>query len=131
MGDTPARVAILDDDPPVRRALTRLLKASQMRPRPFAHYLELFKVLERETYDCLVLDLQMPAMNGLEVMRYLASRDIQLPVVIITGHDTAGSREACLAAGAVAYLVKPTDGEELVRLIQDVVGDDGQKPRES
>jgi FixJ family two-component response regulator len=72
---------------------------------------------EHDMPDCLVLDLQMPGMTGIDVMHYLRHAKIRVPIVIITAHDELGSPAACLAAGASAYLRKPLDADELIRAI--------------
>jgi FixJ family two-component response regulator len=117
-----ARIAILDDDQSVRTAIARLLKASQMEAESFASYVELLNFLERGPIDCLVLDLQMPGMNGIDVMRYLHQRGIVLPTIVITAHDGPGARESCLAAGAVSYVRKPLDADTLLDAIRDAIG---------
>jgi FixJ family two-component response regulator len=119
----PTRVAILDDDPSVRTAISRLLKASQLEVESFASYLELLNYLERGRIDCLVLDLHMAGINGIEVMRYLGQRGIALPTVVITAHDAPGTRETCLLAGAVGYIRKPLDADALLDAIHVAVVD--------
>jgi FixJ family two-component response regulator len=119
MMSSPIRIAILDDDLSVRTALTRLLKTSAMNVSAYASCIELLTSLEKDHPDCLVLDLQMPGMNGLDVMNYLSHAGIRFPIVVITAHDEIGSRETCLAAGAFAYLRKPLDADELIKTIMD------------
>jgi FixJ family two-component response regulator len=121
MDNPRARIAILDDDPSVRTALARLLRTSQLTAIPFTTCLELLNYLDSDSVDCLVLDLQMPGMNGIDVMRYLAARGVDLPVVIITAHDGAGARESCLLAGASSYLPKPIDAVTLLQAIEDAI----------
>lgn len=113
------RIAILDDDLSVRTALTRLLKASSMNVVSYANSMALLNSLEKSPPDCLLLDLQMPGMNGLDVMNYLSHAGIRIPTVVITAHDEIGSRDTCLAAGAYAYLRKPLDADELIKAIAD------------
>lgn len=122
MDTVPTRIAILDDDQSVRTAIARLLKASQMEAECFASYLELLNFLERGAIDCLVLDLQMPGMNGIDVMRYLSQRGVSLPIVVITAHDGPGARENCLSAGASGYVRKPLDADALLTAIRDAMG---------
>jgi len=111
------RIAILDDDHSVRTAISRLLKASEMTTDSFANCVELFTFLKHEAPDCLVLDLQMPGMDGIDVLRYLKQRGQSLPVVMITAHDAPGTRESCISAGAVAYVRKPLDVDALLDAI--------------
>ena len=114
----PLRITILDDDQSVRTAISRLLRTSEISVNLCATGVELFSTLDGERPDCLVLDLQMPGMGGLDVMNYLAEIGVSIPTVIITAHDEPGSRETCLAAGALAYLRKPLDADELLLAIE-------------
>ena len=67
--------------------------------------------------DCLIADLQMPEMTGLELQLTLARRGVQIPTIIITAHDEAGMRERCKSAGAIAYLAKPVSDTSLFAAI--------------
>ena len=118
----PIHVAILDDEPSVRTALVRLLKAAEMTAHAYATSAELFQSIALKRPDCLLLDLQMPETSGLDVLNYLHQRHIRIPTIIITGHDEKTSCEACLKAGAVAYLIKPMDADQLIQTIEDVAG---------
>lgn len=118
---SPTRIAILDDDQSVRNAISRLLNTSGMEAAIFASSTELLNALERTKPDCLILDLQMPGMTGTDVLHYLAEAGIRVPTVIITAHDELGSPEACMAAGASAYLRKPLDADELIRAIGQAI----------
>ena len=115
------RVAILDDDQSVRTALGRLLRTSHLEVDSFATSIELFNAIERQRPNCLILDLQMPGMNGLDVMRFLDQSGIRIPTIVITAHDELNMRESCLSAGAAAYLRKPLDADELLQAIADAV----------
>ena len=88
-----------------------------METESFSSYITLLDFLQHDALDCLLLDLQMPGMSGLDVMHYLAQRNIDLPVVVITAHDGPGARETCLAAGAAAYMRKPLDYDALMDAI--------------
>jgi FixJ family two-component response regulator len=117
----PTRVAILDDDRSVRTAIGRLLKTSHMEVDAFATSIELFNAIERKRPNCIVLDLQMPGMNGIDVMRFLTECGVHIPTIVITAHDGAALRNSCLGAGAAAYLRKPLDADELLKAIEDAV----------
>ena len=122
MIDPPIHVVILDDDPSIRTALVRLLTTPGTVAHACATSGELFEFVALKCPDCLVLDLQMPGMSGLDVLKYLNQRQIRIPTIVITGHDEKNSREACLNAGAVAYLLKPLDVELLVDTITNICG---------
>jgi FixJ family two-component response regulator len=116
-------VAVIDDDPSVRRALVRLFRSVDFEAFPFASAQAFLNEFRDLTIDCVVLDLQMPDMTGLELQRHLrmAHPSVQLPVVIVTAHDDPGSHERCLAAGAAAYLRKPVESAMLVDEVRRLV----------
>jgi len=116
MSRSSTRIAIVDDDAAVRTALTRLLQTSY-EAQAFASASEFLASLYHRSPDCLILDLQMPEMNGLELQVYLARAGIKIPTIIVTAHDESSSRAQCTAAGAVAYLVKPLRKATLVKAI--------------
>jgi CheY-like chemotaxis protein len=115
-------VAILDDDPSIRTALARLLKAEGMVVASYATSDQLLDALALSVPNLLLLDFQMPGMNGLDVLKVLGQRQMRIPTIMITAHDAPGLRSACLNAGAVAYLNKPISAGQLVPLIQNITG---------
>lgn len=76
--------------------------------------------LSDELPDCLIADLQMPEMTGLELQRALAGKGVRIPTIIITAHDETGMRDRCKSAGAVAYLSKPLHDTSLFAAIDAV-----------
>jgi FixJ family two-component response regulator len=112
------RVAVIDDDESVRKALKRLLRAVNLDADAFASGREFLDSMASHVPDCVVLDLHMPGMSGLDVQGQLARKDLQIPIVVITGHDEPQARAQCLAAGAAAYLRKPLDDEALLAAIE-------------
>ena len=113
----PIHVAILDDDPSIRTALGRLLKAAGMATDAYATSDQLFGSVAQERPDCLLLDFQMPGMNGLDVLKYLNQRNIHIPTIVITGSG-ADCRSDCLNAGAITCLKKPLDADQLIDAIK-------------
>ena len=118
----PIHVAILDDDPSVRTALGRFLKTAGMTVDAYDTGDKLLESVALKRPDCLLLDFQMPGMSGLDVLRYLGQRYIRIPTIIMTAHDEPGLRSACLNAGAVAYMNKPLNPEQLIEAIDNVSG---------
>ena len=116
------RVAVVDDDESVRKALRRLLRAANLDAETFASGQEFLDSLATGHPDCIVLDVHMPGMNGLDLQRRLRGNGLRLPVVVITGHDEPQTRAQCLWAGAAAYLRKPLDDEALLSAIHEAVG---------
>ncbi len=114
-------IAIVDDEPTVRRALHRLLSAADIESTPFASGAALLAVLRQWRPDGIVLDLQMPDMTGLDVLKALAARGFAIPTIVITARDEPGSREQCVANGAMSYLCKPLDETMLLSEIARAV----------
>ena len=112
----PPHVAIVDDEEQVRKALKRLLVASGFEVESYASGKE-FLATKHQRADCVVLDLHMPGMSGLQVLQELRAAHSALPTVVITAYDEPQTREQCLAAGASAYLRKPLDERLLLNAI--------------
>src|SRR5262249_6814261 len=110
-------VAIVDDDPGVLKALARLLSARSFVTRTYLSGPQFLVSLPDGVPDYLIVDLQMPEMNALELQHDLARRGIKIPTIIITAHDEAGMQERCMSAGAIAYLSKPVHGTTLLAAI--------------
>ena len=114
-------IAIVDDDESVCRAMKRLVRSLGMEADAFTsgrEFIELIETMPSFQPDCVVLDVQMPGMNGLEVQERLANSGNRLPVIFITAHDEAGVRDRALAAGAVAFLRKPFDDELFIQTLR-------------
>lgn len=84
-------------------------------------FIELIDAMPSFQPDCLVLDVQMPGMNGLDVQEQLVSRSSRLPIVFITAHDEMGVRERALSAGALAFLRKPFNDELFIETLTTAV----------
>ena len=91
----------------------------------FAELMEAMPLLQA---DCVILDVQMPGLSGLEVQERLAKSHSRLPVIFITAHDDLGLRERAMAAGAVAFLRKPFNDELLIRTLRAALERDLGKP---
>ena len=118
MNDPRPLIAVLDDEESVRQAIERLLRAAGMTVECFAAGQDFLTSLQQHEPACLVLDLHMPGMNGFEVQAALAKSGRTLPVVVITGHDTAESHQRALDGGATAYLRKPVAGRVLLDAVK-------------
>jgi len=122
-------VAIVDDEEPVRKALRRLLRASGLQAEGYAGGREFLEAAALRLPDCVLLDLHMSGMSGLQVLRKLQESAQLTPVVIITAHDEPETRAQCLAAGAAAYLRKPLDERLLLNAISAALGAAAQTRR--
>jgi len=110
-------VAIVDDEEPIRRALRRLLLAAGLDAVTFASGDELLASIGDHHPDCIVLDVHLPGMNGLEVNERLAEVAPEIPTIIVTGHDEPSTQERALAGKAFAFLLKPIDEKRLLDTI--------------
>jgi FixJ family two-component response regulator len=117
------RVAVVDDDLSVRKALKRLLSARSLQTETFASAQEFLASLPHGLPDCLVLDLHMPGMTGLELQSHLASRGLSIPTVAITAHDDPRLARFSRSSGAAAVLLKPLDGSALIEAIDAAIRD--------
>ena len=120
-------VAIVDDEKAVRTALRRMLRCAHHKAEAYGSGREFLKDLDQHTPDCLVLDVQMPDMSGLQIQQRLSEMGASVPVVMITGHDEAGAQEACLAAGASSYLRKPLDRSVLLEAIERAISSSAER----
>jgi FixJ family two-component response regulator len=115
-------MAVIDDDASVRKALTRLLRASGHEVEAFASGAEFLESSHTRAPDCLVLDVHMPSVSGLDVQAALLDRGIHIPIIFITAFDDNAMRERALQQGAVAYLRKPLTEQTLLAAIATAVG---------
>jgi FixJ family two-component response regulator len=111
-------ISVVDDDHSVRESLARLIRSVGFAVRVFGSAEEfLFAGLDQRS-DCLILDIRMPGMNGLELQRRLSESNGNLPVIFITAHGSDDEvRARALGAGAVDYLLKPLREEEVLKAI--------------
>jgi FixJ family two-component response regulator len=117
-------VAVVDDDESVRRAFGRLLGSFGYDVEVFSSGDALLASLAARTPDCVLLDLHMPGLDGFETQARLAKCIAGLPVVVITGQDTASSRTRAFAGGARAYLQKPVDARSLFDAVRHAMGEE-------
>lgn len=117
MSDEPV-VYLLDDEPEMRKALTRLLRAQGLAVQSFASARELLAQAPPKGPACLVLDVAMPEMDGLQVQERLRERGVDLPIVFLSGRGDIPMSVRALKAGAEDFLTKPVDGADLLRAIR-------------
>jgi FixJ family two-component response regulator len=111
-------VAILDDDDSMRTALQGLLKSAGMPAQAFASAEEFLKSGQQHETACLIADIRMPGMSGLELQAQLNAEHCRIPTIFITAHGDAKMRLQALRAGAVEFLSKPFDDEVLLESIR-------------
>lgn len=121
-------VCLVDDDDSIRRALARLLRLAGYEVHAFVGGREFLSSTERERADCVVLDVRMPGIDGLEVQRRLTGSRAGRALVFISGHDDPAARSEALASGARAFFSKPFDEEGFLSAVADTVGHDAHEP---
>jgi len=127
MSEKQATVFVVDDDASVRKGLTRLLKSADYKVEAFASA-EAFLSSDRncDRPACLVLDVQMPGLNGLDLQEKLISRDYAMPIIFITGHGDISMSVRAMKKGAVEFLTKPFDERDLLDAVQEAIQKDLQ-----
>ena len=117
MSAAESTVFVVDDEPSVRKSLGRLLKAAGYRVEAFASARDFLQHDPDVGAGCLVLDVQMPELNGLELQRALTETDRPLPIIFITGHGDIPMSVRAMKGGAVDFLSKPFDAKDLLEAI--------------
>ncbi len=115
------RISVVDDEQAVRQSLRRLLRSVGLNAETFASGREFLEAVKQRRPDCVILDLHLPEMSGLEVQAELGRNHLSVPVIVITGRDEPGLSQRVLAAGAVAYLKKPFDEQVLLAAVNSAV----------
>ena len=119
-----AVVFIVDDDPSVRKALGRILACNGLETVTFSSGDEFLAHFDPEVPGCVVLDLEMPGLGGLEVQHTLAERGVELPVVFLSGRGSINTSVCAMKDGAVDFLTKPVDEKALLASVQQAIDRD-------
>lgn len=123
-GSTGETIFLIDDDLSVREGLTGLIESLGWSVQAFASAVEFLAVKPVEAAGCVVLDINMPGMNGLELQRQMDDRGIYLPVIFLTGYGDVPMTVHALKAGAVHFLSKPVGEDELMNAIRRALEND-------
>jgi FixJ family two-component response regulator len=115
---TAPAVAVVDDDESIRRALYRLLRSDGIAAATFASAHEFLEAHRRQNFACVVLDVYMGRMSGLDLAERMASEGTSIPIVLITAHDDERIRERAQGVGVSAYLRKPVDAKVLLDAVR-------------
>jgi len=110
-------ISIVDDDDAVRNSLDDLIRSIGFRTQGFPSAEAFLSSHQARATACLILDVRMPGMNGLDLQRQMVAADWRIPIIFITSHADDGARARALNAGAVDFLYKPFREEELVNAI--------------
>jgi DNA-binding NtrC family response regulator len=121
MTDTGALVYVIDDDMSAREGVAGLLRSAGMMAKTFASGEEFLAAPRSRKPSCLVLDVNLPGLSGLDLQRELAKSDVDVPIIFLTGHGDIPMTVRALKAGAVNFLTKPFDDEELLNAIRQCI----------
>jgi two-component system response regulator FixJ len=127
MNDQEGTVFLIDDDPGVRDALTLLLSLKGLSTQPFATADSFIEAYRSERAGCVLTDLRMPGMTGLELQAALAARHIEVPLVVLTAHGDVATARAALKNGAFDFLEKPVDDAQLVEVLRNALRVDRER----
>ena len=119
-----ATVFIIDDDPLVRTSIAGLLKSVGLRSEIFGTAQEFLDGKRPEGHSCLVLDVRLPGMNGLDFQRALADKGVLIPIIFITGHGDIPMTVKAMKSGAVEFLTKPFDDQALLDAVHQALDRD-------
>jgi FixJ family two-component response regulator len=118
-------ISIIDDDASVRAAANRLVRSLGYIAHPFASAREFLESSQVDDTSCLIADVQMPGMSGLELQSLLRAQGRVLPIIFITAFPEDSVRKRALDAGAICFLTKPFDGPTLVKYLDEALERDG------
>ena len=120
-------VFVVDDDSPVREALRSLLRSVGLEVETFSSAQEFLRAERPDAPGCLVLDVRLPGLSGLDLQRELAGADIHIPIIFITGHGDIPMTVRAMKAGAVEFLTKPFRDQDLLDAISQAIERDRQR----
>ena len=124
---TPTTVFIVDDDPSLRDSLQFLLESVGLKVKLFSSAQDFLDRTDPDEPGCLLLDVRMPGMSGLDLQHELAKAEISLPIIFITGHGTVPMSVRAMKAEAVDFLQKPFDEQDLLNAVSQAIEQDRQE----
>jgi len=119
-------VFIVDDDVSMREALSRLIRSVGLHVETFSSAREFLRQKEPEVPACLVLDVRLPGLSGMELQREMASANCRIPIIFITGHGDIPMSVRAMKAGAVDFITKPFHDQDLLDAIQNAIQRDSE-----
>jgi FixJ family two-component response regulator len=123
-------VLVVEDDASMRRALRGLLRSAELTVQTFSSAQEVLAFSRPDVPSCLVLDVQLPGLSGLDLQEELAKADVQIPIIFLTGHGDIPMTVRAMKAGALEFLTKPFDDEDLLEAIHEAIKRDRIERRE-
>jgi FixJ family two-component response regulator len=129
MSETEGLVFVVDDDAPLRESLKNLIRSVGLRVEAFASAHEFMRTKRPDLAGCLVLDVRLPGLSGLDLQKRIAEAEMEIPIIFITGHGDIPMTVQAMKAGAVEFLTKPFRDQDLLDAIQRALERD-RKARE-
>ena len=117
-------ISVVDDDESIRRTTTLLIESFGFRAAAFESADIFLRSDQLSDTACLIVDVQMPGMNGLQLQAHLAAKGCGIPIIFITAYDNKESRRRAIQAGAAAFLNKPFSGEQLLQTLRSALRPD-------
>jgi len=117
-------VYVVDDDPAVLKAVSRLLRSAGLQVAPFDSPQRFLDRVDPAAHACVLLDMGMPGLNGLELQKSLAASGAELPIIFLTGRSDIPRSLRAMKQGAVDFLTKPADEEELIEAVRSALSND-------
>ena len=124
MTEIDAMVFVIDDDAPIRESLKNLIRSVGLRIEAFASAQEFLRAKRPDVPGCLVLDVRLKGLSGLDLQKRMAKADIEIPIIFITGHGDIPMTVQAMKAGAVEFLTKPFRDQDLLDAIHQALGRD-------
>ena len=124
MTDERTTVFIIDDNPSARRGLSRLVRAAGMSVEAYGSAQEFLERKHYDGYGCILLDIKMPGMNGLELQEEMVKADYSMPIIFVSGHADVPMTARAMRKGAVDFLTKPVDRDHLLEVINESLARD-------
>ena len=116
-----SKIAVVDDDGSVRDALAGLVRSLGLEAVGFSSADDFVARAAYAQIDCIITDVQMPGMSGVELLEFLRKEQCTVPVIVVTAYPSPATRARAMAAGAAHFLSKPFNGNEMVRCIEQVL----------
>lgn len=114
-------IAIVDDDEWVLKSLARLVRSAGFQVETFVSAEKFLEVGRYSRTECVILDIGLPGMSGLDLQGHLAAKSSQVPIIFVSAHDETENRSQALAGGAIAFFSKPVDDKELLAALDAAV----------
>src|SRR6266498_5738682 len=121
MSEKNGLVFIVDDDTGTRESLRNLIRSAGLSAQTFSSAQEFLAAERPKGPSCLVLDVQLPGLSGLDLQQELAKAGVKIPIIFITGHGDIPTSVRAIKAGALEFLTKPIDREDLLRAIHQAI----------